>query len=160
MPPDASIERREGAVEVVAVDQAAEAFKIRWRIVQISKTLGVTEDAAKKLLKIVGEDPNIPEDKLAEALSKVAADYQRLQVQVAALNPDNPTAKALVERGQTSRSTPGIFSERVSLLRQADAGPDHGGAGGAQARGAGAGRRRSPKCLARRVRRPLRATSR
>ena len=36
----------------------------------ISKTLGVTEDAAKTLLKIVGEDPNIPDDKLAEALTK------------------------------------------------------------------------------------------
>ena len=42
---------------------------------KISKTLGVTEDAAEELLKIVGEDPNIPEDKLAEALSKVAGDY-------------------------------------------------------------------------------------
>jgi len=30
------------------------------RIADISKTLGVTEDAAKTLLKIVGEDANIP----------------------------------------------------------------------------------------------------
>ena len=44
----------------------------------ISKTLGVTEDAAKTLLKIVGEDRNIPDDKLAEALTKVAGDYKRL----------------------------------------------------------------------------------
>ena len=46
------------------------------RIADISKTLGVTEDAAKTLLKIVGEDPNIPDDKLAEALTKVAGDYK------------------------------------------------------------------------------------
>ncbi len=42
------------------------------RITEISKTLGVTVDAAKTLLKIVGEDANIPDDKLAEALTKVA----------------------------------------------------------------------------------------
>ena len=70
------------------------------QIADISKTLGVTENAAKTLLKIVGEDPNIPEDKLAEALSNVATDYQRLKAQVAALNPDNPTAKALVEQAE------------------------------------------------------------
>ena len=44
------------------------------RITQISKTLGVTEDAAKTLLKIVGEDPSIPDGNLAEALTKVAGD--------------------------------------------------------------------------------------
>ena len=56
---------------------------------KVSKTLGVTESAAKKLLKIVGEDANVPEDKLAEALTKVAEDYKRLQAQLAALNPGN-----------------------------------------------------------------------
>ena len=49
------------------------------QIFDISKTLGVTEDAAKNLLKIAGEDTNIPDDKLAEALSKAAGDYKRLQ---------------------------------------------------------------------------------
>ena len=50
----------------------------RSRFVQsASKTLGVTEDAAKTLLKIVGEDANIPEDKLAEALA-TTRDSRRL----------------------------------------------------------------------------------
>jgi hypothetical protein len=88
------------------------------RIVQISKTLGVTEDAAKKLLKLVGEDPNIPEDKLAGALSKVAADYQRLQEQLGRLNPDNPTAKALVEQAKPEIDA-GHFDRARELLRQA-----------------------------------------
>jgi tetratricopeptide (TPR) repeat protein len=88
------------------------------QIVDISKTLGVTEDSAEKLLKIVGEDPNIPADRLAEALSKVAADYQRLQVQVAALNPDNPTAKALVEQAKPEIDV-GHFQRAHELLRQA-----------------------------------------
>jgi tetratricopeptide (TPR) repeat protein len=88
------------------------------QISEISKTLGVTEDAAKKLLKIVGEDPNIPEDKLAEALSKVAADYQRLQAQLAALNPDNPQARELVEQAKPEIDA-GHFDRAHELLRQA-----------------------------------------
>ena len=88
------------------------------RIVDISKTLGVTEDAAKTLLKIVGEDPNIPDDKLAEALSKVAGDYKRLQAQVAALNPDNPTARKLVDEAKPEIEA-GHFERAHELLRQA-----------------------------------------
>ena len=88
------------------------------RLVDISKTLGVTENAAKTLLKIVGEDPNIPEDKLAEALSNVSADYQRLKAQVAALNPDNPIAKALVEQAKPEIDA-GHFQRAHELLRQA-----------------------------------------
>jgi tetratricopeptide (TPR) repeat protein len=87
-------------------------------IADISKMLGVTENAAKTLLKIVGEDANVPEDKLAEALSKVAADYQRLHVQLAALNPDNPTAKVLVEQAKHEIDA-GHFDRAHELLRQA-----------------------------------------
>ena len=78
----------------------------------------MTEDAAKTLLKIVGEDSNIPEDKLGAALSRVAGDYERLQAQVAALNPDNPTAKALVEQAKPEIEA-GHFQRAHELLRQA-----------------------------------------
>ena len=88
------------------------------RITDVSKTLGVTEDAAKTLLKIVGNDPNIPDDKLAEALSRVAGDYQRLQAQLGALNPDNPTARALVEQAKPEIDG-GHFDRAHELLRQA-----------------------------------------
>jgi hypothetical protein len=71
------------------------------RLVQVSKTLGVTEDAAKTLLKIVGRDDKIPSDKLAEALTDVAGDYKRLQTQVTALNPDNPVARSLVDEARS-----------------------------------------------------------
>jgi tetratricopeptide (TPR) repeat protein len=88
------------------------------RLVQVSKTLGVTEDAATTLLKIVGQDPKIPEDKLAEALSNVAADYQRLKARVAALNPDNPIAKALVEQAKPEIEA-GHFARAHELLHEA-----------------------------------------
>ena len=97
------------------------------RITDISKTLGVTEDAAKTLLKIVGEDPSIPDDKLAEALTKVAGDFKRLQAQTAALNPDNPTARALVEQAKPEIDA-GHFRSRSRTTAPGDAGPDRGGA--------------------------------
>src|SRR5271166_482728 len=88
------------------------------RITEISKTLGVTQDAAKALLKIVGEDPNIPDDKLASALSKVAGDYKKLQAQAAALNPENPTARALVKQAGPEIDA-GHLDRAHELLRQA-----------------------------------------
>jgi tetratricopeptide (TPR) repeat protein len=87
------------------------------RLVQISKTLGVTEDAAKTLLKIVGEDPNVPDD-MAEALTKVAGDFKRLQAQAAALNPDNPLARSLVDEAK-SEIDAGHFERAHELLHQA-----------------------------------------
>jgi tetratricopeptide (TPR) repeat protein len=88
------------------------------RIATISQKLGVTEDAAKTLLKIIGEDPGVPEDKLAEALSKVAADYKRLQAQAAALNPENPTARGLVAQAK-SEIDAGRLSRAHELLHEA-----------------------------------------
>jgi hypothetical protein len=88
------------------------------RIVDISKRLGVTEEAAKTLLKIVGEQPDVPDERLAEVLTKVANDYKRLQAQVAALNPDNPTARGLVAQAQAA-ITAGDLGGAHELLREA-----------------------------------------
>jgi hypothetical protein len=88
------------------------------RIADISKTLGVTEDAAKTLLKIVGEDPNVPDDKLADALTKVAGDFKRLQAQAAALNPDNPTARSLVNEAKSEIGA-GHLQHAHELLHEA-----------------------------------------
>ncbi len=51
-------------------------------------------------MRIVGEDSTIPDDKLANALIKVAEDYKRLKAQVAAMSVDNPTARSLVEQAK------------------------------------------------------------
>jgi hypothetical protein len=56
--------------QLKAAIEAAVSGQLIDRIVQISKTLGVTEDAAEKLLKIVGEDPNVVEDKSGRAGSR------------------------------------------------------------------------------------------
>jgi tetratricopeptide (TPR) repeat protein len=87
------------------------------QIADISGRLGVTENAAKTLLRIVGER-DVPNERLAEALSQVAADYKRLRTQVAGLNPDNPTARALVADAQ-SEITAGHLAHAHGLLRQA-----------------------------------------
>jgi hypothetical protein len=85
---------------------------------KISKALGLTESAAKNLLKIVGDDAEVPEDKLAEALTKAAEDYKRLQAQVAALNPGNPSARALVDRAKSAIES-GNLEQSHQLLREA-----------------------------------------
>jgi hypothetical protein len=71
------------------------------RVVEVSKQLGITENAAKTLLRIVGEQTDVPDERLAEVLTKVANDYKRLQTQVAALDRDNPTAHAFVEQAKS-----------------------------------------------------------
>jgi len=88
------------------------------RIGDISKRLGITEEAAKTLLRIVGEQSDVPDERLAEELIKVANDYKRLQTQVAALNPDNLAARDLVDRAK-SEITAGRFAAAHQLLSEA-----------------------------------------
>ena len=73
------------------------------------------------MLQIVGEDPNVPADKVADALSKVAADYKQLQAQAmatAALARDNPIARALVDQANAEINV-GHFAHAHDLLHQA-----------------------------------------
>ena len=88
------------------------------QIKEISGKLEITEQAALTLLGIVGKDSSIPEDKLADALIKVAQDYKRLKAQVAALTPDNATALTLVEQAKPEIDA-GHFARARELLRQA-----------------------------------------
>ncbi len=87
------------------------------RIEAISKTLGVTTDAAKTLLKIAGEQ-DVSDEKLAAELTKIATDYKRLRDQATALNPTNPTAQALVAQANAAIDG-GNFARAHELLRQA-----------------------------------------
>jgi tetratricopeptide (TPR) repeat protein len=88
------------------------------QIVEISEKLGVTVEAARRFLKIVGEDPNIPEDKLGEALGKVADAYQNYKAQLAGLKPDNPTAQKLLDEAKREIEA-GHFDRVRELLREA-----------------------------------------
>ena len=96
------------------------------RVVDISKTLGVTEEAAKTLLKIAGEEPNVPNERLAEVLTKVANDYKRLQAQAAALKLENPTARGLIvqanaeiEAGHLARAREFLHQARLAQIAAA-----------------------------------------
>ena len=86
-------------------------------IVDLSKRLGVTEDATKTLLRIVGEQ-DVPLERLSETLNRVANDYKRLQAQAAALNPENPTARSLVTQARAEIDA-GHLAHAHELLRQA-----------------------------------------
>ena len=86
-------------------------------IVDLSKRLGVTEDATKTLLRIVGEQ-DVPLERLSETLNRVANDYKRLQEQAAALNLDNATARDLVTEARAAIDA-GQFERAHQLLRDA-----------------------------------------
>src|SRR4051794_29808283 len=86
-------------------------------IVDLSKRLGVTEDATKTLLRIVGEQ-DVPLERLSETLNRVATDYKRLQEQAAALNPDNATARDLITQAKAAIDV-GQFERARDLLHQA-----------------------------------------
>ena len=79
----------------------------------------MTEDATKNLLKIVGEDTNIPDDKLAGG-----ADHGRQRLREAAgagrrVEPGQPDcAKLLVEQAKPEIEA-GRFGRAHELLRQA-----------------------------------------
>jgi tetratricopeptide (TPR) repeat protein len=88
------------------------------RIVDISRTLGVTAEATRTLLRIVGEQTNVPEERLGEALTKVANDYKRLLTQSLALNPTNETARRLITQAKAEIEG-GHFEHAHDLLRQA-----------------------------------------
>ena len=88
------------------------------QIKEISGKIDITEHAALTLLRILGEDATIADDKLANALVKVAQDYKRLKAQVAALSPDNPAARSLVEQAKPEIDA-GRFEHARELLRQA-----------------------------------------
>jgi len=87
-------------------------------LTHISRTFGISEDAARSLLRIVGEDPNIPDDKLGEVLNKVFGDYKRLQAQSTALSTFNATATALLDQAKLDIEA-GHFDRAHELLRQA-----------------------------------------
>ena len=103
------------------------------QIKEISGKFDITEHAALTLLRILGEDATIADDKLANALVKVAQDYKRLKAQVAALSPDNPATRSLVEQAK-----PEIDAVRRACSRAvapSDRSATCCGAGGAQAQG-------------------------
>ena len=84
-------------------------------IVDLSKRLGITEDATKTPLRIVGEQ-DVPLERLSETLNRVANDYKRLQGQAAALNPDNPTARILVTQAKAAIDVGQLGSLHESVL--------------------------------------------
>jgi tetratricopeptide (TPR) repeat protein len=86
------------------------------QIVDLSKRLGVTENAALTLLHILDQE-DVPLERLPQKLGEVAAQYKRIQAQLAALNPQNPTARRLAEQAEAEIKA-GRFETAHELLRQ------------------------------------------
>jgi hypothetical protein len=87
------------------------------RIVDLSKRLGVTEDAALTLLRIIGQK-DVSLEQLPQKLAEVANQYQKAQAQLAALDPQNPLARGFLEQAQAEIKV-GNFNRAHQLLGQA-----------------------------------------
>ena len=89
-------------------------------LIDLSKKLGVTEDATRTLLRIVGEQ-GVPLKRLSQTLAQVANDYRRLLSQVAALDAvlsqDNPVARSSVAQGKVKIET-GAFAEAKACWKR------------------------------------------
>jgi tetratricopeptide (TPR) repeat protein len=68
-------------------------------IVDLSKSLGVTQGATLTMLRILGQG-DVPLEQLPQKLAKIANQYKKFEAQLAALNPQNPMARDLVEQAQ------------------------------------------------------------
>lgn len=84
------------------------------RIVDLSNRLGVTQGATLTMLRILGQG-DVPLEQLPQKLAEVAIQFQKFQAQVAALNPQNPLARGLVEQAQAEIKV-GNFDKAHQLL--------------------------------------------
>jgi tetratricopeptide (TPR) repeat protein len=95
---------------------AGTAGSLADRIVDLSKRLGVTENAVLTLLHVLDEE-DVPLERLPQKLGEIANQYKKLQAQLAALNPQNPLARSLAEQAETEIKA-GRFEKAHQLLRQ------------------------------------------
>src|SRR4051794_36394939 len=96
--------------EVANAAVAGASGPLMHRIESLSKRLGVTDEATKTLLRIVGEQTDIPDERLEETLTKIATDYKRLQEQVAG------ASGPLVDRIESLRKRLGVTDEATKAL--------------------------------------------
>jgi tetratricopeptide (TPR) repeat protein len=104
------------AVEINADALKATNALLVERIEIVSTKLGVTREAAKALLRIAGEQ-DVPDERLAEILTKIANDYKRLQQQAAALTAENPAGRALVREARQELDA-GRFERAREVLQE------------------------------------------
>src|SRR5262249_55473587 len=88
------------------------------RITDLSQKLGLTENAALTLLRVLGQQ-NVPLEQLPQKLGEVTAQYKRAMDRLAALDPQDPITGELVERAQGAIED-GRLEEADQLLRQAE----------------------------------------
>ena len=88
------------------------------RIVDLSNRLGVTEGAAVTMLRIIGQqDASL--ELLPQKLAEVAERYRWARDRLAALDPQDPVTRELIERANTAIKS-GHLDEADQLLSQAE----------------------------------------
>ena len=84
----------------------------------LSKRLKVTESAATAMLRIIGEH-DVPIEQLADKLEWVANQYKSAKAQLAALEPQDPTARDLATQAKEAWDTD-KFDEADRLVSEAE----------------------------------------
>lgn len=95
---------------------AGTADSLADKIIDLSARLGVTNAAVLTLLHVLNEE-DVPLERLPQKLGEIANQYKKLQAQLAALNPQNPSARRLAEQAETEIKA-GRFAQAHELLRQ------------------------------------------
>jgi tetratricopeptide (TPR) repeat protein len=85
-------------------------------LAELKQRLGVTEGAARAILTILGQQ-DVPFEQLPQKLAQVAAQYKQTMARLAALKPQDPITKDLVDKAQTVIEA-GRFADADQLLNQ------------------------------------------
>lgn len=89
------------------------------QLVEVSGELGITQEAALTLLRVLGEQ-NAPLERLPEKLGEITTRYKQAVERLQAIDvQDDPVTQTLVERAQSAIKD-GYLAEADDLLRQAE----------------------------------------
>jgi hypothetical protein len=108
----------EQAEELTKAAAAGAVGPLATQIVDLSKQLGVTEEAAVTMLRIIGEQ-DVPLEKLPQKLAEVADRYKSAMERLGALDPQDPVTRDLVARADAAFKA-GRLDEADQLVSQAE----------------------------------------
>src|SRR4051794_30674035 len=92
--------------------------KAETQAAQFAAQLGVTRDAVVSFFRILGEK-EVPAEQMPVRLGEVAARFHDLSSRLATLEPEDPTAKGLVDQAQQAVEG-GKYDEADGLLARAE----------------------------------------
>ena len=113
-----SAEQVENLIAVASGQASADAATARRELGELQQRLGLTQGAALAVLRAIGEH-EVPLEQLPQKLADASVHYQRTVERMAALDPQDPMTRGLVDRAQAAISE-GRFGKADQLLGEAE----------------------------------------